>query len=117
MLVATVVVSLLLATTLAMSTVRKFTGARDSMQLREQLGLSPGLWNTVGLLEGAAVGGLLAGLVYAPIAIAAATGTVLLMIGAVGVHVRRGLIGTTLARPAVVGLTATAAVALHCLSL
>jgi hypothetical protein len=117
MVITTVVVSLVLAAALATSTVRKFTGMRDSMQLRDQLGLSPGLWNTVGLLEGAAVAGLLAGLVYTPIAITAAAGTVLLMTGAVGVHLRRGLTGTALARPAVVWLTAAAAVTLHSLIL
>lgn len=113
----TVVVSLVLAAVLATSTLRKFTGARDSLQLRDRLGLSPGLWSTVGVLEGAAVVGLLAGLAYTPLAIAAAAGAVLLMAGAVVIHLRRGLIGAALARPAVVGLIATMATALHCLIL
>lgn len=117
MLVPTVVVSLVLAATLAASTIRKFTGARDSWQLRDRLGLSPGLWNTVGALEGTAVVGLLAGLAYTPLAIAAATGTVLLMTGAVVIHLRRGLTGTALARPGVVWLAAAAAATLHCLVL
>lgn len=117
MFVTTVAVSLVLTAILTTSTVRKFTGAGDSWQLRDQLGLSPALWTMIGVLEGTAVAGLLAGLAHPPLGVAAAAGAVLLMSGAVVIHLRRGLTGTALVRPAAVWLIAATAATLHCLLL
>ncbi len=113
MFVVTVVLSLGLATVLTMSTIRKFTGAPESLQLRDRLALPPGLWFTVGVLEAAAVAGLLVGLAVAPMAIAAATGTVLLMGGAVIAHLRHGLRGAALMAPAAVLLADAGTALLH----
>src|SRR5258706_1842456 len=106
MFVLTALLSVLLAAVLATSAVRKARGARDSLELRDRLGLTPGLWSTIALLEGLAAVGFAAGLALVPLGVAAAAGVVLLMAGAVGAHLRRGMPGAALVPPAVLSAMA-----------
>ncbi|MFN2496163.1 MAG: DoxX family protein, partial [Pseudonocardiaceae bacterium] len=63
--------------------------------------LSPPLLRMIGSLELLAVLGLLAGLVFLPLGIAAAAGLVLLMIGAIAYHLQAREALLTLLFPAV----------------
>ena len=92
----------LLAAALLASVVRKATGARPSVNLRIRLGVPPRLWSGIGVLEGCAVLGLLVGLVRPAVGAAAAVGVVLLMLGAIAAHIRRGLAGRELLPPSLV---------------
>jgi DoxX-like family len=90
MAVATAVATLLLAAVLAGSSATKLLGTRFSTDTAAHLGLSRRLNRFVGICEAAAVVGLIAGLCWRPLVIAAAAGVVLLMIGALGFHRRAG---------------------------
>lgn len=113
MFVFTVVLTGLVALAMGMSFARKVTGAADSRGLRDRLGVPPGLWLTIGALELAAVGGLLAGLAVAPLGVVAGAGVALLMAGAVGAHLRRGITGRDLTAPLVVMTVAVLAAVLR----
>jgi hypothetical protein len=85
---ATVIVTVLLAILFTFSSSIKLLGAPQSLAIRDHLGVTPVLWRVIGLLELAGVIGVLAGLVWVPIGVAAAIGLALLSVGAVGFHVR-----------------------------
>jgi uncharacterized membrane protein YphA (DoxX/SURF4 family) len=61
-----------------------------SAGLQSHMGLSAGLVRFVGLAEVAAAGGLIIGLFWQPLGIAAAIGLTITMIGAVGFHAKAG---------------------------
>jgi hypothetical protein len=85
--IATIVLSVLAAAVLG-SGAAKLAGAKQSIAIRDRLGVAPWLWRAVGVLEVAAAGGLAAGLTVPALGIAAAVGLVLLLIGAIGKHAR-----------------------------
>jgi uncharacterized membrane protein YphA (DoxX/SURF4 family) len=66
----------------------KIAGAKQSLQIRDQLRIGAGLWTLIGVLEAAGGAGLLVGLALPAIGVAAAAGIGLLMVGAIGAHVR-----------------------------
>lgn len=112
---ATVVVTLLLAALFAFSASIKLLGVTKSLAIRDHLGVSPTQWRLIGALELAGVAGVLVGLAWSPIGIAAAIGLVLLSIGAVAFHLRAADRVTDMA-PAVIGVALAAATAvLHTL--
>ena len=86
--IAEVVVTALLAALFTFSSLIKLVGVRQSLEIRDHLGVKPVQWRVIGLLELAGVAGVLAGLAGAPIGVAAAVGLALLMLGAIGFHVR-----------------------------
>jgi DoxX-like family len=88
MVLASVIVTVLLAILFTFSSSIKLLGARQSLAIRDHLGVTPVLWRVIGLLELAGVIGVLAGLAWAPIGVAAAIGLALLSVGAVAFHVR-----------------------------
>jgi hypothetical protein len=90
MAVATIVASVIVAAVLAGSSATKLLGTSFSRDTAAHLGYSPALNRFVGVCEAAAVVGLIAGLFWRPLAIAAAGGVVLLMIGALGFHRHAG---------------------------
>lgn len=61
-----------------------------SAGLQSHMGLSAGLVRFVGLAEVAAAVGLIAGLFWQPLGIAAAIGFAITMVGAVGFHAKAG---------------------------
>lgn len=88
MFTATVVLSLLLAAAFLGSGAAKLAGARQSVLIRDRLGLTAPLWRGIGILEVAAAVGLAVGLALPAAGIAAAVGLILLLIGALGTHAR-----------------------------
>ena len=110
--IAIIVLSVLLALELAATGGMKVIGTGTARANAEHLGLSLGLSRLIGIAELAAAAGLLAGLVVKPLAIVTAAAVVVLMVGAVGYHLKaRDKIAAVL--PAVVtGLIAIAVMAL-----
>lgn len=90
MFVATIALSIVLALAFAGTGVMKVTGRTEIMEGLGRLGVSPGLARLIGFLELAGAAGLLIGLWLGWLGAAAAIGLVLLMIGAIGYHVRSG---------------------------
>ena len=107
---ATVVVTLLLAGLFTFASSIKLLGVPKSLAICDHLGVSPNQWRIIGALEIAGVAGVLVGLLWAPIGIAAAIGLTLLSIGAVAFHLRAsdGVADTV---PAVIGIALAAATA------
>ena len=85
---AEVIVTALLAALFAFAGLIKLFGVRQSLAIRDHLGVKPVQWRVIGLLELAGVAGVLVGLVWAPIGVAAAIGLALLVSGAIVFHVR-----------------------------
>ena len=85
---ATVIVTLLLSALFTFSASIKLLGVTKSLAIRDHLGVSPIQWKLIGALELAGVAGVLVGMLWAPIGIAAAIGLTLLSIGAVAFHLR-----------------------------
>ena len=113
MFVLAAVASVLLAAAMAQSAIRKANPGKDSLALRDRLGVAPRLWAAVGVPEALAAVGLIAGLWWAALGVAAAAGVVLLMAGALGLHLRARLFGAALVPPAAVGAFAVAAAVLR----
>jgi DoxX-like protein len=110
---ATLVVTLLLAALFTFSSSIKLLGVSQSLAIRDHLGVKPMQWRLIGALELAGVAGVLIGLAWPPIGIAAAIGLALLSIGAVAFHVRASDRAVDMA-PAVIGLAlAVATAVLH----
>ncbi len=109
--IAKVVVTALLAALLGFAGLIKIAGVQQSLTARDHLGLNPVQWRTIGLLELAAVAGVLAGLSWPPIGIAAAIGAALLLLGAIGFHTRASDSAAETA-PAVLGLGLAVATAI-----
>jgi DoxX-like family len=113
MFILTAVLSVLLAAAMALSAVRKARRSPDSLALRDRLGVAPALWSSIGVPEVLAAAGLITGLWWAPLGVAAAAGVVLLMLGAVAFHLRARFLGAALAPPVGVAVLALAAAALR----
>ena len=71
---ATVVVTILLAALFTFAASIKLLGVSQSLAIRDHLGLKPLQWRLIGACELAGVAGVLVGLMWAPIGIAAAIG-------------------------------------------
>lgn len=101
--IATVIVTCCLAALFAFSSSIKLLGVQRALAIRDHLGISPALWRLIGALELAGVVGVLVGLWWPPLGIAAAVGLALLSMGAVVSHVRASdSVAETV--PAVVGI-------------
>ena len=87
---AALIATAVLAAVLAGSSATKLLGTEFSTTTAEHLGMSLGLNRFVGVCEAAAVVGLIAGLFWRPLAIAAAGGVVAMLIGALIFHRRAG---------------------------
>jgi hypothetical protein len=109
--IAAVVVTVLLALLFTFSSSIKLLGVRQSLEIRDHLGVTPAMWRVIGALELAGVIGVLVGLAWAPIGVAAAIGLALLTVGAVAFHVRAS---DSLAKtaPAVIGIALAVATAI-----
>jgi hypothetical protein len=111
MVLATVIVTVSLAILFTFSSSIKLLGAPQSLAIRDHLGVTPVLWRVIGLLELAGVIGVLAGLAWAPIGVAAAIGLALLSVGAVAFHVRASD-GFAKTAPAVIAILLAVATAI-----
>ncbi|MGB0971466.1 MAG: DoxX family protein [Mycobacterium sp.] len=110
---ATVIVSVMLVALFLFAASIKLLGVRQSLAVRDHLKISPALWRLIGLLELAGVAGVVMGLRWPVLGIAAAVGLALLSVGAIVSHVRSSDgVGDT--APAVIGLgLAVTTVVLH----
>ncbi len=59
-----------------------------SLEVRDSLDVSPGLWRTIGILEWCGAAGVTLGLVYRPLGLLASIGLTALLVGAVVTRVR-----------------------------
>jgi uncharacterized membrane protein YphA (DoxX/SURF4 family) len=88
--IASLILSVLLALIFLTAGSPKVTNAKSAQPMRDKLQLSSRLWATVGGLEGLAAIGLVAGLFFPLLGVAAAAGLCILMAGAVVTHLRVG---------------------------
>jgi hypothetical protein len=89
----------------------KVIGVAQSLTIRDHLGVKPVQWRMIGALELAAVAGVVAGLWWPPIGVAAAIGSALLLLGAIAFHARASDSAADTA-PAVIGLGLAVATAI-----
>ena len=114
MFIATVIVSALLAVALLGSAAGKFRRNEIALKISKTTGWPENLLWALGVLEVAGAAGLITGLFWWPLGVAAATGVTLYFVGAVISHLR---VRDREWQPAVVmGLIAVAVVALRILS-
>jgi DoxX-like family len=106
-----VVVTALLAALFGFAGLIKVVGLRQSLAIRDHLGVQPARWRVIGLLELSGVAGVLVGLLWAPIGVAAAIGLALLVVGAIVFHVRASDSAADTV-PAVIGLGLAVATAI-----
>lgn len=106
MFMAALILSIVLALFFAATGVPKLAGARPMHEVAEHFSLPAVAVRGIGGLELAGSGGLLIGLAFAPLGIAAAAGLTLLMAGAVMFHARLSDPAARIAAPAVAGLIA-----------
>jgi hypothetical protein len=112
---AAVIVTLLLAALFTFAASIKLLGVSQSLAIRDRLGVTPLQWRLIGTLELAGVAGVLVGLAWPTIGIAAAIGLALLSIGAIGFHIKASDSVVDMA-PAVLGIAlAVATAVLHTL--
>jgi uncharacterized membrane protein YphA (DoxX/SURF4 family) len=90
MTITAAILSILLAFVALAAGAPKVVLKGTSAQLQSHLGLSAGLVRFVGLAEVAAAVGLVIGLFWRPLGVAAAVGLVVLFIGAIGFHAKAG---------------------------
>jgi hypothetical protein len=109
--IAKLVVTALLAAMLGFAGLIKVVGLPQSLTIRDHLGVKPVQWRLIGALELAAVAGVLIGLSWPPIGVAAAVGAALLLLGAIGFHARASDSAADTA-PAVIGLGLAVATAI-----
>ena len=88
MVVATTVVTVLLAATLAWSAIRKLSHQEQVVRSYRRAGVPEGMLNALAMILVAGAAGLILGLLWAPIGIAAATGLICYFIVAVAFHIR-----------------------------
>ncbi|AXO35351.1 DoxX family protein [Micromonospora sp. B006] len=107
------VLTLVLAAVFVGTAVPKLTGQAQMRERMDHLGVSPGLTRVLGVLELAAVAGLLLGLLWPPLGIAAAIGLALQMTCAVVYHARAKDPAATILTPVIFAVAALALVYLH----
>ncbi|MGK5673459.1 DoxX family protein [Micromonospora sp. URMC 106] len=108
-----IVLTLVLAAVFLGTAVPKLTGQAQMRERMAHLGVSPGLTRGLGVLELAAVAGLLLGLLWAPLGVAAAVGLALQMVGAVVYHARAKDPAAMTLTPVVFAVAALALAYLH----
>jgi len=86
--VATIVLSSLLAMALTYSAVRKLSHQPEVVATYTRVGVPEDKLNYLAVILLAAAGGLLVGLFWAPIGIAAAIGLIVYFVVAIGAHIR-----------------------------
>jgi hypothetical protein len=97
----------------AFSATIKLAGLRQSLEIRDHLGIAPDAWRTIGMIELAGAAGVLLGLAaWPPIGILAAAGLVLVGSGATIAHRRVGDAAAPIATAVVAAALALASLAL-----
>ncbi|QTE28945.1 DoxX family protein [Pengzhenrongella sicca] len=117
MTLATTSLNILLALVFLYSGGRKAVGRPAVAGEAAHLGMALTRYRTIGVAEIAASAGLLLGLAWTPLGLAAAAGLVLLLLGAVIAHLRAGDRLSAWAGAAVLALLSAAAVAVQAVPL
>ena len=112
MFVVTIAVSILLAVALAYAAVRKLSHRPDVVQSYARVGVPEDKLNALAFILLAGAAGLLAGLLWAPIGIAAAAGVTAYFVLAIAAHIRAHD-SENLPTPLVIELLAVTALALR----
>jgi hypothetical protein len=117
MFIAYAVIAVLLALALLPSAWAKLTRQERAVQtFTEQLGVPLGLYPFMAACEIAGAAGLVIGLWYGPLGIAAALGVALYFVGAIGAHLRKSDV-KGIVTPVVILIIAVAALVLRAASL
>lgn len=90
MFVATIIVTLLLAALVAFSAARKLSHRPEVVQIYVRVGVPEGRLNALAAVLLAGAAGLVVGLVWPPVGVAAAAGVAAYFVGAVVFHIRAG---------------------------
>jgi uncharacterized membrane protein YphA (DoxX/SURF4 family) len=106
--IAVIVLSVLLAAEFAATGTMKVLETDTARRNAEHLGISLRTSRLVGVAELAAVAGLLGGLAVKPLAAVTAAALVLLMVGAIGSHLKAGDKGVPVLPAVITGLAAIA---------
>ena len=112
MFVATVAISVLLAGTVTLAAVRKLSHRTEVVQSYARVGVPEDRLDRLAVVLLAGAAGLLLGLAWAPLGIAAAIGLIAYFVLAIAAHIRADDL-TNLPTPAVIELLALAALALR----
>jgi hypothetical protein len=110
--IATVIVSLLLAAAISFAAVRKLSHRPDVVAAYARVGVREERLNDLAAILLAGAAGLMLGLLWAPIGVAAATGLVVYFALAIAAHIRFGDT-SNLPAPAAIELMAIAALVLR----
>jgi hypothetical protein len=113
MAMATVIVTILLAVVFGFASAIKLLGVRQSLEIRDHLGISATNWRRIGMLELVGVIGVVAGLWWAPLGVVAAAVLALQSVAAAVSHVRASDRAVRSAPAAIAFLLAVATVVLH----
>ena len=111
--IAVIVLSVLLALEFAATGMMKVLETGTARGNAAHLGISLRLSRLIGIAELAAVAGLLGGLAFRPLAVVNAAAIILLMVGAVGSHLKAGDKGPAVLPAAITGFAAIALLALY----
>ncbi len=86
---ATIVITVFSAVVFLVAAAMKLTAQPRSIDTRDRLGVTPDRWRLIAALEIAGAIGVLVGLAFRPLGVAAACGLVALSVGALGAHLVR----------------------------
>jgi DoxX-like family len=106
--IAVIVLSVLLAVEFAATGVMKVMATGTARDNAVHLGVSLRLSRLIGIAELAAVAGLLGGLAVKPLAVVTVAAVILLMVGAIGSHLKAGDKGAAVLPAVITGLAAIA---------
>jgi DoxX-like family len=112
MFVASAIVSLVLAAALAFAAIRKFSHRPEVVRSYNRVGVPEERLNLLALILLAAAAGLVVGLWWAPLGIAAAVGAIVYFALALAAHIRASDL-ENIATPAIIELFAVASLALR----
>jgi DoxX-like protein len=113
MIMATVIVTILLAVVFGFASAIKLLGVRQSLDIRDHLGISATNWRRIGMLELAGVIGVVAGLWWVPLGIVAGAVLALQSVAAAVSHVRASDRAARSTPAAIAFFLAAALVVLH----
>ncbi|WP_328348270.1 DoxX family protein [Micromonospora sp. NBC_00421] len=110
-----ITLTVIIASVLISVALPKLLGQGEMRKRMAHIGVSAGLTRTIGALEVAGIAGLLLGLLWWPLGVAAAVGLTLLLIGAAVYHLRAKDPVSMVAVPVAFALAAAALAVLHIL--
>ncbi len=110
--IVVIVLQVLLGVAFLLTAVRKLLNTRDSLERRDTLKMPPWFWMLTGVLEALGALGLLIGIFWHPLAVAAALGLAVVMAGATYTNLlRRQPASNAIATVVLLALSVTVAVA------